>query len=237
MPDSKRLFFIPIIAEALENDAPEGAMKNAFDEIMNRGKLPGYKDGYEQFLAFINYAIKPSADDSKDDVRHLTDAIYRLMYDLASGDFEGTDQQKEKMISILEKHPRWGSELERIMELIDDLEDPDPRMWIEVLKEDQVIWMLPVSKMPSTLRQVQPGIYSIRLNTGRIVWQGRLNREDLIWAYAYPEKDLAIAAETELGIQKPTKSAPLLNGELEMKVFAGLESGEISICQRWIDHH
>ena len=56
MTDSKRLFFIPIIAGALEKGAPEEAMKNAFDKITNRGRLPGYKDGYEQFLAFINYA-------------------------------------------------------------------------------------------------------------------------------------------------------------------------------------
>jgi len=230
MPDSKKLFFIPIIAGALKSADPEKAMKNAFDEITNHGRLPGYKDGYEQFLAFIHYATAPSVEDFEDDVRHLTDAIYRLMYDLASGDFDGTDQQKEEMISLLKKYPRWSAEFERITEMIDDLEVSAPEMGIEVLKEDQVIGTLPVSEMFATLRQVRPGRYSIRLTTGRIVWQGRIHREDLIWAYVYPGKDLAIAAETKPGKQKPTKIVSLLGGELEMRVFAGLESGEVNIC-------
>jgi len=230
MLDRKRLFFIPIIAGALESSDPDEAMKKAFDEITNRGRLPEYKDGYDQFLAFIHYAAKPSVDDFEDDVRQLTDAIYRLIYDLASGDFDGTDQQKEEMISVLKKYPHWSTGFERIIEMINDLEVSAPEMGIQVLKEDRVIGILPVSKMPAVLRQIRPGRYSIRLTTGRIVWQGRLNREDLIWAYAYFGKDLAIAAETEPGEQKPTKIVSLFGGELEMKVFAGLESGEVNIC-------
>jgi hypothetical protein len=62
-----------------------------------------------------------------------------------------------------------------------------------------------------------------------MLWEGDLSRQELLWAFAYPEKDLPMAAETELSQREPTKTLSLLNGELIIEVFAGLETGEIRL--------
>jgi len=50
-----------------------------------------------------------------------------------------------------------------------------------------------------------------------------------LWAYAFPEKDLAMAAETQKTDKMASKKVSLLDNELEMTLFPGLESGEMTI--------
>ena len=69
----------------------------------------------------------------------------------------------------------------------------------------------------------------VRFSNGRVLWEGDLTKEDLIWAFAYPAMDLPMAAETEAGQQDPTRAISLLEGEFILYVFAGLEAGEIKI--------
>lgn len=214
MPDSKKLFFIPIIAKALESEDPVKAIKDAFDEIRNLGKLPEYKDGFDQFLEFINFTAMLSIDD------------------LISEDLDGNDEQKETLISALKSRPEWKAEFDRINKMAQNLYLFDHEIGVEILREDQVIGSFLVSEMSATFCHISPGNYTIRLTNGRVVWKGNLTREDLLWAFAYPGKGLAIAAETETDDQKPTKIESILDGELELSVFAGLESGEIKIRVR-----
>ena len=229
MSDSKRLFFIPIIAKALKNGDPERAMKDAFDQIKDLGGQPEYREGFDQFLKFIDFTMLSSQESFKGDVTFFIDAIYRLICDLASGEFEGSEELKEELISAINNHPTWKAEFERIGNMIQDFMVPDHEFGVEVLKDDKIIGALPVSQMSATFSHITPGTYTIRLSTGRIVWEEKLSREDLIWTYAYPEKDLAVAAETEPIDQTPTRIEAILDGELEINVFAGLESGEIRI--------
>ena len=63
MTDSKRLYFIPIIARALSSDDPKQAMKEAFDEIRELGNQPEYQEGYRQFLEFVKAAVEPSGEE------------------------------------------------------------------------------------------------------------------------------------------------------------------------------
>jgi len=52
MPDD--MFFIPMIARALQQSDPRAAMIEAFERIEAMGQQPRYRNGYEQFLAFMN---------------------------------------------------------------------------------------------------------------------------------------------------------------------------------------
>ena len=102
-------------------------------------------------------------------------------------------------------------------------------MEIEVLKGDRIIGSSAISTEPTYISPISPGRYTVRFSNGRVLWEGDILREDVIWAFAYPDKDLPMAAETEPSQREPTRTLSLLNGELIMQVFAGLESGEIRL--------
>jgi hypothetical protein len=229
MDDSKRLFFIPILAKAVQIDDQRQAMQDAFDEIRELGKRPEYEEGFHQFFEFINTSLKLPSEEPGQKIQMIRNAIHHLIYDLATDTFEGDEEQRDALIATLRGIPEWNQEYERIEEEAKAFVAPDSPTVVEVLKGDQIIGSFPMSKTPITLRSITPGSYTIRLSNGRVLWQGDLLRNDLIWAYAYPGKDLAMAAKTESRRQQPTRTLPLLDRELTMQVFAGLESGEMRI--------
>jgi len=229
MDDSKRLYFIPIIARALKSDNPQRAMDEAFDEIRELGSQQEYEEGFRQFMEFAKAAVTPSGAKPEQKAQLVRDAIYRLIHDLAADTFEGDEDQKEALINALRSSPEWNAEYESIKEEAPAFLASKRPMEIEVLKEDQVIGSFTSPGDVASIGSIAPGRYTVRLSNGRVLWKGDLTKEDLIWTYAFPGKDLAMAAETEPYKQEPTKAVSLLDGELIMQVFAGLESGEVRI--------
>ena len=102
---NKKLFFIPPIARALQSDDPRRALEEAFEEIKELGKDDEYQEGYQQFKEFIKTALTPSDEVSDERVQLLKDAIFRLLYDLATDTFEGDDDQKEALLGVLRSYP------------------------------------------------------------------------------------------------------------------------------------
>ncbi len=229
MTDSKRLYFIPIIAYALSSDDPKQAMEEAFSEIRKLGNQPEYEEGFRQFLEFVKSAITPSAQDSEERIQQIKNAIHGLIYDLATDTFDGDEEQKNDLIKAFRNIPEWKAEYERIKEEAQAFQAPETPMEVEVLKGDRIIGSSAISTEPTYISPISPGRYTVRFSNGRVLWEGDLKREDVIWAYAYPEKDLPMAAETEPSQREPTRTLSLLNGELIIQVFAGLESGEIRL--------
>ena len=228
IPD-KKLFFVPIIARALQSNDPRRALEAAFEEIRELGKEAEYQEGYQQFREFIKTALTPSGETSDQRVRLLKDAIYRLLHDLATDTFEGDEEQKEALLKILRSYPEWAAEYVRIVGKLQVLLPPNIRIKVEVLRENRIMGSFPVSPDPAIIGAVTPGNYTVQFSNGRILWEGELAKEDLIWAYAFPGKDLAMAAETEVPRGKPTRTISLLGGEIMFSVFAGLETGQIRI--------
>jgi len=225
----RKLFFIPIIARALQSDDPRQALEEAFEEIRELGKESEYQEGYEQFREFIKTAMASSAEDSEHRVRLLKEAIHRLVHDLATDTFEGGEEQKEALLGILRSFPDWNAEYIRIVEDLQGLFPPGIELKLEVLKGNRRIGSFPISPDPATIGAITPANYTVQFSNGRILWEGELSKEHLIRAYAFPEKDLAMAAETEASKREPTKKISLLNGEITLSVFAGLEAGRIRI--------
>lgn len=229
MTESKKLYFIPIIERALQSGDPSHAMKEAFDEIWNLGKQEEYKEGFQQFLEFTKISIKPSEEDTGLKLQFIRDTIYRLIYDLATGTFEGDEQQKADLTDTLRNIPPWNAEFEHIKEEARALSFPEKPLKIEILRENRIMGSYPISPIPSFLGAVTPGRYMFRLSNGRVLWDGIFNKEDLIWAFAFPDQEFDMAAETEAIERRPTKTISLLDGEFTIRVFAGLESGQIRI--------
>jgi hypothetical protein len=230
MTADKTLFFIPIIARALQSDDPRRAMEEAFEKIRELGKEDEYQEGYQQFAEFIKTALRPSdGTTSGQKVRLLKDAIHRLLHDLATDTFEGDDDRKEALIAALREIPELNAKYVQIKGEAQGLFLSKVQMNVEVLKENQLIGSFPISPDPAIIGAIAPGRYRVQFSNGRILWEGELLKEDLIWAYAFPGKDLAMAAETEASERKPTRKISLIEGEITIFVFAGIETGYIRI--------
>ena len=229
MTESKQLYFIPIIARALQVDDTKRAMEEAFDEIKDLGKQEEYHEGFQQFLEFINTALKPSEEESEKKAQALRYAIYRLIHDLATDKFKGNEELKETLLNELKDVPEWYTEYERIKKEAETFLAAETAIEVEILKGDQKIGSFIDSPEPAFIHAVTPGKYMIRFSNGRTLWEGDLTKEDLIWAFAFPNRNLSLAAETEDSKKNPTRTISLLDGEIIIQVFAGLETGQISV--------
>jgi hypothetical protein len=74
---------------------------------------------------------------------------------------------------------------------------------------------------------IVPGTYSLRLDTGRLLWTAGLEAKDVLWAEAFPSTPLRLAADSH-GTQKPC-SRELKLGKLLLRVYPGLEEGTLGI--------
>ena len=229
MEHSKRLYFFPIIAHALSSDDPKRAMEKAFHEINTLGNQPEYEEGFRQFQELIRFTMKPSGEESGDRIQLIRNAIYSLIYDLTNDTFDGDEKQKDALISALRNVPEWNAEYERIKKEGHPFLGPETPIKVEVLKGDQVIGSSLITTDPSLISHIIPGRYKVQFSNGRVLWEGEVRREDVLWAYAFPEEDLRMAAETEPYQQDPTRTISLLDGELTIQFFAGLEKGELRL--------
>ena len=76
---------------------------------------------------------------------------------------------------------------------------------------------------------VKPGNYRLKLDTGRLLWEGRLTEEDLVWSKAYPGQDLPVAADSKETRRTPTREIDLLDGSAVLRIYPGVETGSLEI--------
>ena len=88
---------------------------------------------------------------------------------------------------------------------------------------------LPEYEHPVVFEQVEPGAYSLKLSNGRVLWQGAVASTDVIWAAAFPQKKYPMAAQTERDSDDQTRSFEILDGELCIALYAGLETGRLEV--------
>jgi len=77
------------------------------------------------------------------------------------------------------------------------------------------------------LEGVTPGVYLVRLDTGRRLWEGELGRQDLLWREAFPQEALLLAADTEDGTQRVSREIGLLGKDVIIRVIPGRNSGRL----------
>ena len=229
MSNNKTLYFIPILARAIESTNPKRAMKEAFDTIVELGDKPEYKVGYRQFSEFINATFMPTEEEGDQKIELIKNAIRRLIYDLVTDTFEGDEEQKEALVAAFRNNPQWNNEFNRIENEAQPFLPPEAPIEIELLIGEQLVESFLISDVPTTISSIFPGRYFVRFSNGRFLWEGEITREDVVWTYAFPQKDFPMAAGTETIHQEPTRTISLLDRELIINVFAGLESGRFLI--------
>ena len=222
---SDKLYFVPIIAEALKGPDIEEALGRAFHEIIRTGNEEQYAEGFRSFKLFMHTACG----------RHnlvSTHYICGLMAELATGTFEGTAQEAKSLLAIISSRPEWQARYEAILrrqESADLMRNSFPV--ISMVSEKGPARYVSFAKGPGCqhVNDILPGNCRLELfNTGRIIWEGQLIAEELIWSEAREGENLRLAAgEKE---EKPTREIDLLNnGDLILRIYAGTESGRIEI--------
>lgn len=220
------LYFITVIARALGEPDVGKALSDAFWEIREKGDQPRYVDGLKNFELFMDAAF------CHHDIT-TTDHARELIVELAGRTFEGTELEIESLLTTINSHPEWKTEYEAIFRQQAG-EDIMLRSFpkIQVLSNKGFVGEMRFEKVPGrqSIDDISPGDYSLRLaNTGWVIWEGELTAKELQWAEAYGAKDLDLAAETEVAHRRPTREIVLLDGDVFLRTFAGIESGSIEV--------
>ena len=223
------LYFIPIIARALQQKGTEESLKQAFDEIESLGQRPDYWQGYQQFRQFM-VAVNGHVKENESDLLEVN-TVRALMTELATGTFEGSDEEKQMALGIVQSRPQWRDEYDTLVAEIERLRKTPEGIGILVSRENELLESLTFTKIGDckTIDNIIPGSYNIAFATGRVIWQDQLDKRDLVWTEAYPGQALRLSADTGQPEGEPTQQSSFFDGEIVLRVFAGLESGRIEI--------
>lgn len=228
------LYFIRILADALKGPNPEPEIKKAFDEIEKLGQQPEYKQGYHQFRQFMD-KVKVSGYISPVDSGDVSQEMTRdLVFQLATGLLDRDSNEGQRLLELIRSRPEWQKEFEKLSAKTLESDGLSGQMKIIVTKNGDTIGSIPAKPSPfaQTIRNVTPGYYEVRLNTGRVLWQADLKEEDLLWSAAFPEEALDLAADTGESVRRITKEFTILGGEITIRVFPEIESGRIEVAVR-----
>jgi len=227
---SNDLYFISIIAKALEQKDTEGSLKQAFEEIQSLGAKPEYGQGFQQFQQFmdtINEQVKKKGSNN----RLKTEIARQLIVELATDTFEGTDEDKRKALSIIKSNPQWRKEHDQLVAEIEELSQVPESIEILISRDNKPFKSVTFPKIPGSkgIKRIAAGVYNISFATGRVIWEGELTAEDLVWAKAYPGRNFDLAADTTGLKPEPTKEISVFDGEITIQIFPSVESGSMKI--------
>jgi len=221
---SHNLYFIPILAKALTQADVRKSLDNAFALIERLGHQELYAEGYRNFHQFMSESFKYRQLLDEQAVRAaLLSHIESTAAETKVRDF--LDQiQKDKSLRFKEEHEALCRELELCTE----------RTWIPTFhvicngrELDQVSF--PTQPGRRTVDGISPGHYVLKLDSGLVIWDGRLNARDLIWTQAFGERNLELAAETIEIRRRPVRVIQVPEAAMILRTFAALEVGSLEI--------
>jgi len=100
-----------------------------------------------------------------------------------------------------------------------------------VERNGKIVNFMPLGDLPirKTIRNVEPGLLTVRFSTGEIIRQEELTEKDLVWANAFPDQALNLAASTGETEKRISRTITLPNGMGQIRIFPELENGAIEI--------
>jgi len=234
--DKNKLYFIPIIKKAFEDPEPVEAFRLALQEIIKLGKSSKYKDGYKQFEAFLGSGIGELIKTDKNFSDFQIIVLERLMFRFASNDFIGSKDIKETLLNKIKASPKLKSRYEKLQVELPTYSIDTPLLEVDLFKANNFVGSQSFPKKPGRkyFKTITPGKYILKLSNGRVLWEGAIKAEDVIWQKAFPDRYYAMAAETVKQPTEPTRSLQMLNGQIKLTFEAGLEAGKIRL--ELLDH-
>ena len=227
---SNELYFISIIAKALQQKDTEQSLRQAFEEIESLGTRPGYEQGYRQFQQFMDTVNKEAKNKTADSP--LRDEITKeLIVELATDTFEGSDEDKNKALRIIKSNPQWKDEYDKLVGEIEELSRFPEAVEIIISRDNKPFKSLTFDDIPGskTIDGIMAGLYDISFASGQSIWKGQLTRQSTVWAEAYPGRPFDLAADTEGKRPEPAKQMELFDGDIIIRIYPSIESGSMKI--------
>ena len=166
------LYFIPLIAQALEQPDCGGAMCAMFERITAMGRQPRYAVGYRQFLIWMDVVEKSMSHEMPE---VMADSMFELRIERDGAAVASCTFERARGVK--------------------------------------------------TVGDITPGHYTLKVETGRTVWEGELAARDVLHR---PEEPMKMVADTGEA-PPPTREFTELDGMLIVRVFAGMEAGTVEI--------
>ena len=222
------LYFIPIIEQALGDREPRPALRLAFGKIKRLGAHEPYRSGFGNFQQFMEEVRS---------CRNLarTDHARALIVELATAGSGFSAEQRRAALAFVERNPEWKSEYEQLLGRFGARSSHERSPVIQVYCDGKEVGEMTFDE-PGTSRSlgdIVPGAYLLKLATGLALWEGQLSGRDLLLLEALGPENLKLAAETEPVRRRSTGEIMLLGGEVILRVFAGIECGDMEV--EWVE--
>jgi hypothetical protein len=228
---TKDLYFLSFIAGALQQSDPKPALERAFEKIIELGQQPEYAHGFRQFKQFMAVLAERVDAYSKTTEFTIGEVWKDSAFQLYPGLIDDDQTEISNLVEFIRSHPESHERFDRIFREISMPDTGSLQLKIIINRNGEDICSIPVGDdtFLTKINDLMPGLYDVKLNTGRILWQGELTDRDLLWTAAFPETDMAMAADTGDAADHATKELRLLSGGLIIRVIPGLEGGCIDI--------
>lgn len=218
------LYFLPLLIRALDAPDPAPALKNVFAEIVTLGRQEAYREGYEQFMAFMDRAVR-----SRERYHQAGEDAIAPEKDVSSAEFQNEALLLDRLFNnpeakrLLEELNDDAASLAVLAQRVLMLEqDAQPRGRIEF-----------APGVPSApLGPLAPGRYTLKMPTGRVLWEKTLAASDVLLTASSAESVLKMAAATKDEAAPPSVEALLLGGQLVLQIYRGVRGGQLIIGDR-----
>lgn len=192
--------------------------------------------GHLYFIAEISKSIRAgaSAEDINDLVRRIVNRGKEPQYQKG---FKQFVKFVEAGNSEWQEMP--GSQKELILRAIKDITQTSKKviskvshsllLCLERNGELLARFDFAVGDQPYTISDLLPGDYELKTDSDWLLWQASLSEYDLLWTHSHPDINLPMAADTNEASEGVFKEVLLLDGELAIRIYPGLETGCMSI--------
>lgn len=221
---SDALFFIAILDRALHRSDPKSSLAHALAEIKHLGQQPRYREGLANFHRFMRQ-VRIRRDVIEND------RIHQAILEIGGDTFRGSKKDKQRLLDLIHSQPQWQDDYEKLCEQLAEITPQDRSVTILLFHEENVVGQrtFPDGLGRQSLSGIRTGSYRLQLTTGQVIWEKALSKQDLLWQNAYPQAPLDMAAKSQKSDKAPTGQWTLLDGELIVRVYPGVESGWLEI--------
>lgn len=210
---NSKLYFIPILMKALEKEEIQSSVESAISETTELGKLEENKTGYEQFEMFLKAGINES---------NSYNYIDRIFHGIINDYISITEIEKDDLLQKINSNPELKKRYQEIITNFGHAES----IKLEIYKDGKLLKNISLEDDKSEVSKIEVGEYTISLNNGRVLWVGEITDQDIMLD-PIKNTDYKMAASTEDKVSETTKTIKLMNNELTLFVYAGLEYGKL----------
>lgn len=226
-----KLYFIPILLDALGAPDPLRSLREAFQTIEALGQDPEYRDDYAQFRDFMvavhnEMRMLPSVEDEAN--------IESLV--LLEAVLFGSRHVRELHRKLVHR-PDLRIRLEAFRRAHSEYTAPQTCVELVLYRRETEILRARLASPGDTVSApgLAPDAYRVAFSTGRLIWEGRLEEADLLVTQGPQSRPLRLAAAAEGDTGQPTREIACYDGAILLRTYAGLENGALEIALRRLE--